>query len=361
MTQKLCLQLADWPAIDQRRWQQAQHVVSFRTGPSPAAGWSPRRRRIVVQGYGQWLSHLARHGKLDADEAPELRATPERIEAFVNELAVRVAPWSVVMMVQGVQRMLAVMAPHFDWAWLALVVSNLKRMAKPSRDKRSHMVTPDQLYRLGLSLMHEAESKENPYSRATMSRDGLLICVLTCCPIRIANLTAMRLGIHLKFDRDSYLLSFGEDETKTGRSYQAELPPELAELIDRYLKIERQTLLAQGRGDPTDGLWISRWGTTMGEAAIRVQIENRTKHAFGKHVWPHLFRTIAATGFVDEAPDDAVMIADLLGHSDLKTSQKYYVLANAARAHKKVQAAIRRKREEARERLKLTGTGRGRG
>lgn len=51
----------------------------------------------------------------------------------------------------------------------------------------------------------------------------------------------------------------------------------------------------------------------MEQHSIRAQIEKRTRDTFGRHVWPHLFRDIAAIGFVEEAVDD---IRLLLGHAD---------------------------------------------
>jgi integrase len=53
----------------------------------------------------------------------------------------------------------------------------------------------------------------------------------------------------------------------------------------------------------------------MLEHSIRAQIKKRSADAFGRHVWPHLFRAIAATGFVDHAPEDAALVPDLLGHA----------------------------------------------
>jgi integrase/recombinase XerD len=82
----LCLKPADWPVIDQQCWRDARSVTNFLSGSGPARKWSPQRSRIVEQGYGQWLSFLARNGQLDPAQSPEARATPERIEAFVTQL-----------------------------------------------------------------------------------------------------------------------------------------------------------------------------------------------------------------------------------------------------------------------------------
>jgi integrase/recombinase XerD len=78
----------------------------------------------------------------------------------------------------------------------------------------------------------------------------------------------------------------------------------------------------------------------MSSRAIRRQIERYTRQAFGKPIWPHLFRHYAVTELVDSAPDEIAIAPDLLGHADLKTTQKYYVLAEGMTAHVRVQEVI---------------------
>ena len=349
MSPTLCLKPIDWPTMDQQRWRDAQSTTGFLSGSQPARKWSPRRCRIVEQGYGQWLSFLAHNGQLDSMQSPEVRATPERIAAFVIQLQERVAPESAAMMVEAVQRMLAVIAPKHDWSWLSVGVSNLKRLATPSRDRLAHMVDPRQLYRLGLDLMKEAARNvdQDRYHAATMGRDGLMIAVLSCCPVRIGNFTQIAVGKHLRFDIDRYRLAFDGEETKTNRPFDGELPQELTPYLNEYLRIHRVRLLARGNVEVTDRLWIGRLGQPMGEAAIRYQIEKRSAYAFGRHVWPHLFRAIAATGFVDHAPEDAALVPDLLGHASTQTAHRYYILSTGALAHRAVQSSLMRRREAA--------------
>ena len=95
--------------------------------------------------------------------------------------------------------MLDVIAPAHDLSWLSVTVSNLKRLAKPSRDRLAHMVDPRQLYHLGLVLMKEAirNADQERYHVATMGRDGLMIASLVCCPVRIRNFTQIAVGKHL--------------------------------------------------------------------------------------------------------------------------------------------------------------------
>jgi site-specific recombinase XerD len=354
MTRPLSLKVEEWPAIDRRLWLGARNPMRFDRRSRIAGRWSERRCRIICQAYGQWLAFLARTDSLDPAELPEARATPERIKAFVGELQARVSPWSVAMMVQAVHRMLVALAPDHDWHWLAAVAANLKRIAGPARDKRPHMVDPRQLYALGIDLLVEARrlAADGRYHAATTGRDGLMIAMLIACPVRIANLTMIELGRHLVADGDVYALKFSSEETKTGREIAAELPAELTPWVDDYLRWHREQLLARGNGDATRRLWISRWGTPMIEHAVRDQIKKRTSDAFGRHVWPHLFRAIAATGMVDHAPEQSGVIPDLLGHGDFYTSKRYYVLSSGTLAHEAVQSTMLELRTAAAARLK---------
>jgi integrase len=248
--------------------------------------------------------------------------------------------------------MLAVLDPGHSEAIPAKVLTNLKRLASSSRDKRSHMVAPSELFALGCSLLDQADHQPDHYHSATMARDGIMIALLACCPVRIANLTQIEIGHHLLFDNDRYLLAFAAAETKTRQSLAGELPPETTAMIDRYLRHYRRILLKRGTGEPTNAFWIDRWGRPMQEHSIRDQIEKRTRDTFGRHVWPHLFRTIAASGFVDLAPDEVSLLPDLLGHADVHTTHRHYVLANAMVAHQAVQDAVLTGRSEALHRKK---------
>jgi integrase len=85
----------------------------------------------------------------------------------------------------------------------------------------------------------------------------------------------------------------------------------------------------------------------MHSAAIRAQIETRTKHAFGNHVWPHLSRDCAVTDLVDCAPEEIGIAPDLLGHADLQTTKKHYIQAVGMQAHARVQEVIAARRRAA--------------
>ena len=89
----------------------------------------------------------------------------------------------------------------------------------------------------------------------------------------------------------------------------------------------------------------------------------RTREAFGKSICPHLFRDIAVTELVDVAPEEIGIAPDLLGHADLKTTQKYYIQAVGMQAHARVQEVIanRRRAATSRDSTGTSGARRGNG
>lgn len=59
---------------------------------------------------------------------------------------------------------------------------------------------------------------------------------------------------------------------------------------------------------------------------------------------------------VDYAPEQAGLLPDLLGHGDVQTSKRYYVLSSGAVAHKTVQSVMLELRRAAAEHLKAART-----
>jgi integrase/recombinase XerD len=91
----------------------------------------------------------------------------------------------------------------------------------------------------------------------------------------------------------------------------------------------------------------------MRSVAIRAQIESRTKQAFAKGIWPHLFRDCAVTELVDCAPEEIGIAPDLLGHAGLQTTQKHYIQAQGMTAHRRIQELIAARRRAASGRRRL--------
>ncbi len=341
---QLSLPVSNWPAVDQRLWASVLIPASSPFRPaSVASTWSPRRRRICEQAYGQWLAWLLSENHLDAEGPPEDRATPERITRFVEQLIKRVSSVSAAMMVGALGRVLAVLSPETDWAWMRRLYQDLKAWAEPSRDKRTAVVSAKALIDLGINLMDTAEEGDpDPYLAATQYRDGMLISLLITRPVRMRNISSIVLGVNLVSDGNGCWLRFPQEETKTGVEIDMPIPHALIGRLEHYLIKHRPVLLARReKGTPmTMSLWVSRWGTAMIEHAVRDQIKKRTKDAFGHAVWPHLFRDCAATSMAVESPENVRLAAGLLGHNTFATTERYYILAQMIEAGRRYQEEV---------------------
>jgi integrase/recombinase XerD len=191
-----CLPIEDWPAIDRVRWIAGVERKGLFDPAGVGANWSDGTRRKTAGGYGYWLSWLERRGVRDPNESPADRVSRECVGAYVAELRVSHAPYTVLCRVQELYDALRVMAPEADWDWLVQIYRTLRAHVRPARDKVSRLRPIDEIAAFGERLMEEAEvaSAWSPRRRAVAYRDGLMIALLAYRPVRLKNLAMMRLG-----------------------------------------------------------------------------------------------------------------------------------------------------------------------
>ena len=345
MTGVRCWPVAEWPLHDQEAWDAAQLQGDPLEPGGLAAGWSKTGRVMVENGYGRWLAWLCEQGFLDPGQIPAARVTPARVRAYTLALAENNAPLTISTRVRQLGNALRAMAPELDWRWILRAADRLRVTAAPARDKASRLVSPKRLMQLGLAIMNEADtpSRDTAVRRAADYRDGLIVALLALCPLRMRNLTMITCGQHLVRHGTGWLLIYAAAETKTGRPLEAPFPEVLNDRLERYLSTDRPVLLDVGsrHGRPTtDALWVSSLGQAAVAATIRFQITERTAAAFGKSVNPHAFRHGAATLIAEEAPEEAPIIAKVLGHTTMATSDRTYNLATPRRASQRYQAIL---------------------
>jgi site-specific recombinase XerD len=240
-------------------------------------------------------------------------------------------------------------APNADWSWLRRKYWRQKNRAKPSRNKRIRVVPAPALYTLGIDLMDTATDgarHAQPFFAASQYRNGLIIALMAARPLRIRNFQDIELRRTLVHRSGTYWLVFGEDETKTGRQVDVEVPRHLTAYLEQYLRVHRNMLLSKRLAGtkPTTAMWVSRSGQKMNEPAMRTNIQSRTKLVFGHAINPHLFRDCAATSFATDDPEHVRCIAPLLGHSRISTSEKHYdqsTMLTAARTFSSTMMKIR--------------------
>jgi integrase/recombinase XerD len=200
---------------------------------------------------------------------------------------------------------------------------------------------------LGTQLMQRAEdgSGLSERRRALLFRDGLMICVLSACPIRARNLAALSIGTNLQRRGAEWWVCFNPGETKNRRPFEAPLPASYTEAIERYLNHYRPQLV---RRSPTllagKAFWISDGGEPLTAKEVGGRISAITKRELGRELNPHLFRKMIPTELAIRDPAHVGIAQPLLGHADYRVTQQYYNLGralDAAGRHHAVLQSIR--------------------
>ena len=340
-----------WPERDRETWLAARQGTGPEGLDNPAVHWSERTVKKNQDGYGRYVSWLARSGVLSDAEPLAARITPQRVAAYVAALKATLAPVSVAMTVGALCSSVRALAPNHDWSWLSLRYSRLKFRAQPSREKRPVVQHTLDLYRFGKQLMDSADAApgEN-IMPALRYQAGLIIALLAARPLRIRNFQALTVGRSLRWDGRRYWLTFSGEETKTGGPIDEPLPDDLAPYLEAFLKLRRPVLLQQASkfgNDPMHRrLWVDRAGKPLREGGLRDFIKRYTEKEFGTALWPHLFRDCLLTSVAIDQPDLMKISATLLGHSSPATGEKHYNQSRMIDAGRRFASSVSELRDE---------------
>jgi integrase len=347
MPKSIRLPIDLWPAIDREQWLRMTTAIDFFDAAASAAHWSVKTRYQAQAAYGRWLSFLNREHPATLRSSLEDRADRVRVRAYVETLAARIKPMSIAAELGHLILALRKLAPDADWGWLRQWQYRYEKAAVP-REKRHQMVHPSRLIELGRTLMDSADSCQRKIDRACQYRDGLLVALLAYRPLRRRSLAELRLDTHLRRIGSGYVLALQGENTKSGQALEFPVPEPLVRYLTRYL--EHYRLLFPHHHNE-QALWLSAKGGALSGGAIYLCVCRRTKSAFGTAIHPHLFRDIAATTIVREAPDNLTVARDLLTHANVETTLRHYTQAQSIAAAHKYAAAI----DQFRGRIKSAG------
>ncbi|MGI4793608.1 MAG: hypothetical protein ACRYG8_05880 [Janthinobacterium lividum] len=308
---------------------------------------------MAIDGYGHWLAWLDRTGQLDPTTSAASRATREHVQAYADAAAGRLAPMTVQTRINELGRSLRAIAPGQDWTWISRAADRLRSQAVPVRQKRPRMQDARIVVELGIDMMQRAQASDPHFAvqRAVLYRDGLIIALLAYRPLRMRSFAALTLDQHLVRRGKAWWMVLGGADTKTRKPMEMPFPQQLVDFLELYLEQFRPALLI-GRPKPglvrpaTSALWIGKGGRMMGPDAITFQIRHHTKVAFGVSINPLLFRDICATSIAIEDPEHARMVAAILGHATLATSERHYNQAQTLEASRRHQASVKVTRRE---------------
>jgi len=165
---------------------------------------------------------------------------------------------------------------------------------------------------------------------------AIATAILTNIPIRIENLTGLRLDRHLQMFADRSLLSISVEETKNNVAIDQELPPQLVRQIQVYLRKYRPILLE----GPEPWLFPGENGGRRPNAGFGQQLSKFLAKEVGIVMTPHQFRHLAAKLYLDQHPDGFETVRRLLGHKSIETTMRNYRELEAALAGKRYAALL---------------------
>jgi integrase len=165
------------------------------------------------------------------------------------------------------------------------------------------------LLKLSIAMMEEARRRQHaPIRAAAIAQTAVAIAILAVAPVRLANLTSIRLGANLhKPDgpNSNYWLHFTPEATKNNVRLEFVFKEYLTRLIDEYVHDFWPVLL---RGRKEDYLFPGLREGAKGKISFSVQISRRIYKATGLKMSVHQFRHAAGAIILKHRPGEFELV-----------------------------------------------------
>jgi integrase len=211
----------------------------------------------------------------------------------------------------------------------------------------------DRVVNLAPKLMTMARSQFDhaPNRAAVTAQIAVAIAILTVAPVRLINLTSIRLDHNLikpGGPDSNYWLVFPHYDVKNRIKLEYPLSSDITQLIDEYVHMMRPALM---RGRNEDWLFPGQRGGAKQKVAFSGQITQRIQKATGLRITVHQFRHAAGAIILKHRPGDYQLVRLLLGHRSIETTLKSYVGLESIQASEVFGQIIRDKLQLAEEEL----------
>jgi integrase len=189
--------------------------------------------------------------------------------------------------------------------------------------------------RLPLEMMATARSRRTqmPVRSAVMAQLAVAIAILSVAPVRLGNLTAIRLGTNLikpGGPHSNYWLVFPDHDVKNRVRLEFPLKDHVSQLIEEYVHDFRPSLL---RGRNEDWLFPGQQAGHKGKISFSGQITKRIYQATGLRMTVHQFRHAAGALILKHRPGEYELVRQLLGHRSVQTTINSYVGLDSIRVN----------------------------
>jgi integrase len=180
--------------------------------------------------------------------------------------------------------------------------------------------------KLPFAMMEEARrQRHRPMRAAVIAQLAVAIAIEAVAPIRLENLTSIKLGANLnKPDgpNSNYWLHIAPEDVKNTVRLEFVFTDYLTRLIDEYVQEFWPTLL---RGRKEDYLFPGLREGAKGKVSFGGQISNRIYKMTGLQMTVHQFRHAAGAIILKNRPGEFELVRQILGHRRIATTMKCYV------------------------------------
>jgi hypothetical protein len=185
----------------------------------------------------------------------------------------------------------------------------------------------DRVVNLPFAMMAVArrQQQHSPVRAAVTAQLAVAIAILTIVPVRIKNLTEVRLGINLNKpgrQKSQYWLSFPDYDVKNRMKLEYPLEDFVTPLIDEYVHDFRPTLL---RGRNEDYLFPGMNKGAKGKVTFSGQITDRIVKRIGLRITAHQFRHAVGALILQKHPGNYELVRLILGHRNVQTTIRCYI------------------------------------
>jgi integrase len=176
-------------------------------------------------------------------------------------------------------------------------------------------------------MMIEAyrQRTDSPLRAAVTAQLAVAIVILTVAPVRLANLTAIRIDTNLirpgGID-ENFWLHFPNYDVKNRVKLDFPLDAERTQIITNYIHDFRPRLL---RGRNEDWLFPGQRQGAKQKISFSGQITDRIYEATGLRITVHQFRHAAGAIILKHRPGEYELVRQLLGHRSVQTTIRAYI------------------------------------
>src|SRR5262249_15963347 len=166
-------------------------------------------------------------------------------------------------------------------------------------------------------------------------------------PARIGNASRVHLDLNLRRIGSGagsrIVVEYPAESGKNSIDLSYELSPETIRMLDRYLTMVRPKVL---RDRSNRWLFPGEGSGPKGRGLLSSQIADFTERHVGIRLTAHRLRPAAGYIHLRRTNNDVLTVQRLLGHTDLKTTEKYYIHMSQDEATRAYDETLRLTREE---------------